>query len=144
MFSAVDAVLLQPLPYQEPGRLVRLYQSWTGNPGDRSFVTPVHYLAFRDQLSSFDGVAAILTYNASGADIGSGDDVRRIRLLPTSANYFDVVRVQPVAGSRVPGGRRAGTRHRGRHRRRAGGGPQSRSLAASSFVVIPPPSGSRW
>jgi putative ABC transport system permease protein len=98
VFSAVDAVLLQPLPYQEPGRLVRLYQSWTGDPGARSFVTPVHYLAFRGQLSSMDGLAAILTYNASGADIGSGDDVRRISLLPTSANYFDVVRVQPSLG----------------------------------------------
>ncbi|MFI5211059.1 MAG: ABC transporter permease, partial [Gemmatimonadales bacterium] len=98
VFSAVDAVLLQPLPYQEPGRLVRLYQAWSGDPDQRQFVTPVHYLAFRDQLSSFDGVAAILTYNASGADIGSGDDVRRITLLPTSANYFDVVRVQPSLG----------------------------------------------
>lgn len=98
VFSAVDAVLLQPLPYQEPGQLVRVYQSWTGNPGDRGFVTPVHYLAFREQLSSMDGLAAILTYNASGADIGSGDDVRRITLLPTSANYFDVVRVPPALG----------------------------------------------
>jgi predicted permease len=98
VFSAVDAVLLQPLPYLEPGQLVRVYQSWTGDPADRSFVTPVHFLAFRDQLSSMDGLAAILTYNASGADIGSGDDVRRITLLPTSSNYFDVVRVQPSLG----------------------------------------------
>jgi len=98
VFSAVDAVLLQPLPYQEPGRLVRLYQAWSGDPEQRQFVSPVHYLAFRDRLSSFEGVAAILTYSTSGADIGRGEDARRITLLPTSANYFDVVRVQPSPG----------------------------------------------
>ena len=97
VFSAVDAVLLQPLPYQQPGQLVRLYQAWSGDLSQRQFVTPVHYVAFRDQLASLE-VAAILTYDATGADIGSGDDVRRIRLLPTSANYFDVVRVPPASG----------------------------------------------
>jgi putative ABC transport system permease protein len=99
VFSAVDAVLLQPLPYQQPGQLVRLYQSWTQNPQYKGFVTPVHYVAIRDQVASFDGAAAIGTYSAVGADIGSGDDVRRIRLLPTSFNYFDVVRVRPILGS---------------------------------------------
>ena len=49
-------------------------------------------------MSSFEAVAAILTYDDTGADIGSGDNVERIRVLPSSANYFDVVRVQPVLG----------------------------------------------
>jgi putative ABC transport system permease protein len=98
VFSAVDAVLLQPLPYEDPGQLVRLYQGQANQPDLRTFVTPVHYLAFREQLGSFDGIAAILTYDAKGADIGSGADVRRIRILPTSADYFDVVRVRPTLG----------------------------------------------
>jgi predicted permease len=99
VFSAVDAVLLEPLPYQEPGQLVRLYQTSINRPEGRGFVTPVHYVGVREQVATFDGVAAILTYDASGADIGSGEDVRRIRVLPTSYNYFDVVRVRPVLGS---------------------------------------------
>ncbi|MEP6472438.1 MAG: ABC transporter permease, partial [Gemmatimonadota bacterium] len=99
VFSAVDAVLLQPLPYQEPGQLVRVYQSWTGNPPFKGFVTPGHYVAIREQVGSFDGAAAVLTYSAVGADIGSGADVRRIKILPTSYNYFDVVRVRPTLGA---------------------------------------------
>lgn len=98
VFSAVDAVLLQPLPYQQPGQLVRLYGTDVNSPAGRNFVSPVHYLAYRSQLSSLEGVAAILTYSETGADVGRADNVRRVRLLPTSANYFDVLRVQPTLG----------------------------------------------
>jgi putative ABC transport system permease protein len=99
MFSAVDAVLLQPLPYREPGRLVRLYQTDVHDPNSRGFVTPVHFLAFRKRLSSAASMAAEYTYDESGADVGSGDGARRIRLLSTSADYFDVVGVHPTIGS---------------------------------------------
>ncbi len=98
VFSAVDAVLLKPLPFQEPGQLVRVYGHGVQNPGAHNFVTPVHYIEYREQLASLEGLAAILTYNQTGADIGSGDAARRIRTLPTSANYFDVLRVHPTLG----------------------------------------------
>jgi putative ABC transport system permease protein len=96
--SAVDAALVQPLPYQQPGQLVRLYQADTAHPNDRNFVTPVHYLAFRSRLASFSAVAAIFAYSESGADIGTGETARRIRVLPVSSDYFDVTRVAPVLG----------------------------------------------
>ena len=96
--SAVDAALIQPLPYQQPGQLVRLYQADTVHPGDRNFVTPVHYLAFRSRLSSFSAVAAVATYSEAGADIGTGESARRIRVLPVSSDYFDVTRVAPLLG----------------------------------------------
>jgi putative ABC transport system permease protein len=98
VYSAVDAVLLQPLPYRQPGQLVRLYQAYVNAPDARQFVTPVHFLDYRTRMSSFDGVAAILTYSETGADIGQGESARRIRLLPVSADYFDVLGVHPVIG----------------------------------------------
>ena len=98
VFSAVDAVLLQPLPYQQPGQLVRLYYSEARRREERGFVTPVHFLDYRERMASFGSVAALGTYSETGADIGTGDDVRRIRLLIVSADYFDVVRVQPRLG----------------------------------------------
>jgi predicted permease len=98
VFSAVDTVLLQPLPYARPGQLVRIYQTELRNPTAKQFVTPVHFLAYRSRLASLDALAAVLTYDAVGADVGSGDDARRIRLLPVSADYLDVLRVRPALG----------------------------------------------
>lgn len=98
VFSAIDAVLLQPLPYEQSHQLVRLYQSDTKSPGDKGFVTPVHYLDLRRSVSAFEDLAAIQIYDETGADIGSGADVQRIRLLQTSAEYFDVMRVHPQFG----------------------------------------------
>ena len=98
VFSAVNAVLLQPLPYQQPGQLVRLYQYSRGQAHDKGFVTPVHYLAYRDGMSSFESAAAVFTYSQAGADIGRGALARRIRILRVSADYFDVLRVHPEIG----------------------------------------------
>ncbi len=98
VFSAVDACLLKPLPYQQPGQLVRLYQYWEGSENDRTFVTGIHYLAYRSDLGSVSALAGIYDYDARGADIGIGPTAQRIRLLPVTADYFDVMRTQPVLG----------------------------------------------
>ena len=98
VFSAVDAVLLQPLPYEEPGQLVRLYYTDVRRKVDRGVVTPVHFLEYRRNVSAFGSIAALNIYSETGADIGTGGDVRRIRTLLVSADYFDVVRVQPMIG----------------------------------------------
>lgn len=99
VFSAVDAVVLKPLPYHDPGRLVRLYGTTTTNPAGKGFLSPVYFGAYASQLSRAEGVAAILTYDDQGADIGTGDQARRIRLLYTSANYFNIVGVPPALGT---------------------------------------------
>jgi putative ABC transport system permease protein len=98
VFSAVDAVLLKPLPYAEPGRLVRLYGYQLGSESDKTFISPPHFGAYRTNLSSFEGLAATFTYSEHGADIGTGDGAERIRVLPVSADYFAVMRAQPVIG----------------------------------------------
>jgi predicted permease len=104
MFSAVDAVLLQPLPYREPGRLVRLYQTNLEAPNASEFVTPVHAVAYRSRLSSVSSLAAVMTYSENGADIGDADGARRVRVLPTTADYFEVVGVHPAVGSAYTAG----------------------------------------
>ncbi|HEY2855039.1 MAG TPA: ABC transporter permease [Gemmatimonadaceae bacterium] len=98
VFSAVDAVLLQPLPYAQPGQLVRLYQHRDDQPNDRSVVTPVHFVEIRRRMTAFAATAALNLYSESGADIGSGDQVQRIRTIATTVDYFDVLHVHPEMG----------------------------------------------
>ena len=98
VFSAVDAVLLQPLPYAEPGQLVRLYQHGDDEPDGRGVVTPVHFVEIRRRMTAFAATAALNLYSESGADIGSGDRVQRIRTIPTTVDYFDVLHVHPEMG----------------------------------------------
>jgi len=98
VFSAVNAVLLRPLPYGQPGQLVRLYQNSIKDPYDRGFVTPVHYLAYKDRMSAFASIAALGTYNPTGADLAVGGGVERIRVFRVSSGYFDVLRSPPALG----------------------------------------------
>ena len=98
IFSTVDATLVKPLPYQEPGQLVRLYEGYTGEPSPHNFVSPTMFLAYRDRLSSFDHLAAGLTYDDKGADIGRNGHAERIHVLYVSASYFATLRRPPELG----------------------------------------------
>jgi len=98
VFSAIDAVLLQPLPYARPGQLVRLYQNDVKDPGARGFVTPVHYAAYRDRVASFAAAAALSTYSEVGGDVATPDGVERVRMLVVGADYLAVLHVSPAIG----------------------------------------------
>jgi len=98
IFSAVDATLVEPLPYQEPGQLVRLYEGYHGDPHAHNFVSPFMFLQFRQRLSSFDHLAAGFTYDDKGADIGADGRTERIRVLSITAGYFATLRRPPEIG----------------------------------------------
>ena len=98
VFSAVDAVLLRPLPYAQPSQLVRVYLASTTTPDIRTYVSTPHFLAVRSRLDAISSAAAIYTYDADGADIDLGNGAERIRILPVSADYFVTLGVQPVLG----------------------------------------------
>lgn len=91
VFSAVRAVLLRPLPFPEPHRLVAI---WETQPGVRTrSVAPANFLDWRS-ASGFDGLAA---YNRRRRSLG-GDDPQRITVATVSSNFFDVLRVDAEIG----------------------------------------------
>src|ERR1700722_5901327 len=59
MFSIVNAVLLRPLPYRNPARLVLLSEHWPQFP--RLSVSYLNYRDWRDQSHSFEAVGAVRT-----------------------------------------------------------------------------------
>src|SRR5260370_36134322 len=56
IFSVVNAVVLQPLSYAEPERLVMVWETLAGN--DRRSVAPGNYLDWREQNRTFHDMAA--------------------------------------------------------------------------------------
>jgi hypothetical protein len=67
IFSVVDAILLRPLPYPEPDRLVRVWESSVKYDSPRNVVNPLNFLDWHDHARSFESIAAIssLTTNLS-------------------------------------------------------------------------------
>ena len=57
IFSIVNAVILRPLPYSTPERLVMVFEnSISGNP--KNVVAPANFLAWQDEAKSFEHLAA--------------------------------------------------------------------------------------
>jgi len=96
IFSVISAVLLRPLPYADPARIVMV---WEANPGkglDRSIVSPANFLDWRAQNHVFEHLSAwrFWFYNLSGA----GGDPERIHGVRVSANFFTLLGVTPAQG----------------------------------------------
>jgi putative ABC transport system permease protein len=92
IFSVVNAVLLRPLPYPEPDRLVGMYHVWKGS---REVMSPSNFLDLREQTRTLENAAAIA--QADLTITGAGDPLR-VPGSEVSASFFDVLRVRPLLG----------------------------------------------
>ena len=93
VFTVVNAVLLKGLPYRDADRLVHV---WETEP--RQQTRQVSYPDFRDvrdQARSFEGVAG---YAYDGFALKTGEGSERLAAARVSANFFDVLGVQPMLG----------------------------------------------
>ncbi len=96
MFSVVNAVLLRPLPYKEPERVVRLEAQIPSMNISGAFVEYNTYGEWwLKQSRSFESMAAF-TYGS--ATLTSGDEPERIPLCRVSANFLSMLGLQPALG----------------------------------------------
>ncbi len=93
IFSVINAVLLRPLPYKDTERIVAIKEWTVQGPAQ---VTPANFLDWREQNKVFEEMAAVSTRRANLT--GQGGEPQRINLAVTSANFFQVLGVQPLAG----------------------------------------------
>src|SRR5690242_6626579 len=67
VFTLVNALLIKPLPYEDPSRLVLLFEHFRDQHLDAIPVSPPEFLDYKSQLKSFDSLAAFdtATFNLS-------------------------------------------------------------------------------
>ncbi len=93
IFSAVNAVLLKPLPFTESEQLVDL--SETFKPNGYGSVSVSNFEDWKKESDVFTGISA---YQFRSFNLQTTDTPQRIPGVSVSANYFDVLGVKPTIG----------------------------------------------
>ena len=95
IFSLVNAVILQPLPYRDPDRLISVYG--TRNRSTQGSVGPTDFLDYRSQNKTFEQFAASGSMMLPMNLTGSGEP-ERLNASVITGNYFDTFGVRPALG----------------------------------------------
>jgi putative ABC transport system permease protein len=96
IFSIVNAVLLRPLPFEEPERLVRIF---TRTPDGRLFeLSPRKFYDWQRDAQSFEGMAMYQCCGFRELVLTGTGTARTVRATAVSAGFFEIVRARPALG----------------------------------------------
>jgi predicted permease len=101
VFTVVDSVVLRPLPYSDPDRLVTLWDTNTEKGLAHDPISPVNFMDYR-VLPVFSDAAG---WWRPGINLTEpGKDPIRVNTIETGANLFEVLGVKPQVGAGFPAG----------------------------------------
>ena len=145
IFSVVNAVLLRPLPYREPDRLVAL---WSARPERASTSRPVSTPDFEDwraQNSVFEAMAAFPAVDTTGVTLTGHGEAEQLSTGYVTEDFFNLIGVQATLGRALAtdeheaGSNQVVVVSHGLWQRRFGGDPgivgKSLTLDGRSFTV---------
>ncbi len=93
VLSVVNALLLRPLPFHDPGQLV-----WISNVDDFTATPTEHYADLREMNRSFSDLAGFAGYGVGDRQLTGAGEPQRLTSVPVTGNFFAVLGVQPVIG----------------------------------------------
>src|ERR1700728_3149778 len=95
IFTVVNAVLLRPLPFQHPERLVRVLDDLNGAGATDVGMSEPEFEDLRHSSDIFEDISVIFPGSTA---LGGGDHAERIEMLVTSSDYFQVLGALPALG----------------------------------------------
>ncbi len=95
MFTVVNAVLLRPLPYQQPERLVTI---WEESPERDLYEMPVSFANFRDWADQTQTLQQISAYTFTNLNLTGAGEPARLSTVRCSANLFSLIGAAPAQG----------------------------------------------
>ncbi len=93
IFTVVSGVLLRPLPFPDPDRLVYISEQWPS--GANPFVSSRLYVQWRDRIRTLSPIGAYIDGSMTLTD---GPESERIHSAAVTASFFPLIGVQAVAG----------------------------------------------
>jgi putative ABC transport system permease protein len=103
VFSVVGAVLLRPLPYKNPGELVRIFETNPLRRWTRNIAAPANWADWQARNKSFTDIAAYEQFSTNGS--GASDifltgfgEPQGLKALGVSGNFFQVLGATPMMG----------------------------------------------
>jgi putative ABC transport system permease protein len=141
IFSALDAIVLRPLPFGDAERIVTLWQQ--DRAGARDYAAPANFLDWRERSASFEALAAAEPFSH---DYVATDGPVALPSWLVTEGFFDLLGVAPLLGrtfraeDHVQGGGRAAVLGYGLWQRLFGGDPaivgRALTLDGESFIVV--------
>jgi len=95
IFTVVNAVLLQPLPFNDAGRLVRVTADLEGLGTTDVGMSPPELFDYRDSTGLFEGIAGLYPINANLTEV---DEPERVEVLLVSPEYFAILGARAALG----------------------------------------------
>jgi putative ABC transport system permease protein len=95
IFSVVNAVLLQPLPYKDPEQMALIWHKYPHLNLEQASISPPSYIEYRDMTSAFEQVAAGTSWSVNLTGTGEPE---RVDAALVSANFFPTLGIEPERG----------------------------------------------
>ena len=95
IFSCINALLLKPLPFPDPERIVAVWEKLPSRGVERNEVAVANYLDWRAQSKTFEhlGIYRWWSTNLTGVDVPE-----RLQGFQVTPNFLDIVGVRPIMG----------------------------------------------
>ncbi|HSK65198.1 MAG TPA: ABC transporter permease [Pyrinomonadaceae bacterium] len=95
IFSVVNSVLLRPLPYREPGQLVRVYSEFPTMKLQKFWLSAPEMLDIQREAKSWEAIGA---WAPGGQNVGTESEPLRVTSAAITRSLIDVLGVQPTLG----------------------------------------------
>lgn len=98
IFSVINAVLLKPLPFTDPDRLVMVWSTAPNQGLVEGFSSYPDFDDWREQSTAFHGLAAFWTFPNGDVNLTGGTEPQRVSVARVSPGFFEILGVAPLHG----------------------------------------------
>src|SRR5262245_18822743 len=95
IFSVVNGVLLRPLPYQEPGRLVRVYSEFPTMNLHKFWISPPEFIDIQREAKSWESIGG---WRSGGANLSTTGEAMRVTATGITRSMIETLGVKPLLG----------------------------------------------